>query len=377
MASPLRITQTRVPKSKRGPNRAEHKVQDAFDRNKRKEKLFHDEDEATAYRLKLELRALAIKMAGGEPPTIDVVGEEMLTNLDGVNKPSTLRSKRTVLKSIVKRFGGRDLASISAPELIDFLAELRANDSPRPIKAPVSSRTWSLLNAIFVYGMDCEVIFHNPLDYVPVGKRKKVPTGGPLAMPNAEQVKIMLTRPSRQLRKALAVGLLLGTRVGETMALDRQDYTPADGSFMVWNQRGGDTLKNPQSHRYVPAVEMLAIELEILGNEDKFLSVMGPLLVDDDGERWTYKSLRREFYNFQIEMGWARRKNKKISGHFTLHKLRAAFVALALWSGAPIAAIAAALGHKTPTTTEEAYAYLIAEKHAELATWGVAAPITE
>ena len=371
----LGITQTSAAPSKRGPTRAPIIVRDYSDPDNRTERSFHDEHEATAHRLKLENLALAKAGANGKLETVREIVEEMLTNMVGRLRPNTILAKRSLLSVILGRFGDVPLATLHPKELAAFLKEIRAQDKPRRSRTARSTQIWSIFRAVFVYARDTARITYDPMDDVPVSRLKPKRNRGPLRMPSADQVKVMLTKPCPHLLKALAVSILLGTRVGETLGLNREDYSGDDTSFFVFKQRDSDQVKTESSYRYAPVVERLAKILGIEGDGTDFASRSGPLLVNAKGERWKYTELQWAFYKWQAEMGWAyKNESRCFKNHVTIHQLRHAFVAIALWSGAPIGAIAAAMGHKTSTQTEETYAYLIAEKAAELETWGVAAP---
>lgn len=373
--SSLGITQTSAAPSKRGANRASYIVRDNSDPRNRTERSFHDAHEATAYRLHLQNLAHAKARADGQLESVGEVAEEMLSNMAGLLSPNTISGKRSLLQPILARFGDSPLATVSAKSLAEFLKELRARDKPRRSRTARSSQIWSLFRAIFIYARDTARIVYDPMTDVPLSRAKRLGKRVPLRMPSAGQVKVMLTEPPPILRDALAVSLLLGTRVGETLGLNREDYSGDDASFYVYKQRDSDTVKTPSSYRYAPVVDRLAHIIGIEGDGTDFASRPGPLLVNAEGERWTYNQLQWAFYKWQVDIGWAYKdENRCFRNHITLHQLRHAFVAIALWSGAPIGAIAAAMGHKDSSQTEETYAYLIAEKAAQLETWGVAAP---
>lgn len=370
----LNITQTRVQPSKRGPNRAEFIVRDAFDKEKRKERTFHDENDATDHRLKLEERALAIVRTNGPRMTFREVGKEMLVNQTGRLRPSTLVNKGYRFDRVCRQFGDRDIADITGDELIAYIKLRRLEDPSANVKAPPSSQAWSILSEVFSYALDTKRVGLDPISDVALPKRPRLKYWGPKPMPTADQVRVMLTEPPTFLLKALSVSLLLGTRFGETIALNKQDFSPHDGSFQVWKQHDGGEPKTEAGFRFAPAIDLLRKRLEIEGDGADFASEYGPLLLDRKGRPLSYYQYWNSFYNWQVEIGWATKEGNRYRGHLTVQQLRHAFVALGLWTGVPIEAISAAMGHSGSAVTEHSYAYLISEKEAGLETWGVATP---
>lgn len=370
--SPLGITQARVQPSKRGPKRASTVVRDASDPQNATEKTFHDEREATAYRLEQERKALA-RLLGEDGGTIDDVIDELLVNLGTRLRPDVLGHRRNWANRILSRFGGREIASITIEELEEFLVELRKADAACYGDRPPATRIWSMLRDVFTYALDTKRIVYNPIPDVAVGKSgKKRKPALPRRMPDAEQVKAMLSSSPPFLRRALAVSLLMGSRPSETVELDRQDLSPEDCSFHIWKQRENGEPKTEAGYRFAPVLDLLKSILGIEGDGADFAAVHGPLLVGEDGTRLTYSQFAFAFSEWQVEMGWARRiGRRKYRDHYTLNQLRHTFVALALWSDAPLASISATLGHASTDITETTYAYLISRKEAGLQTWGV------
>lgn len=330
-------------------------------RHKGKSKTFHDDLEGRTYRNELERRDLDAQSGKSQAKSVGEVGDALLATLSW-QKSRTRRNKAGALRSIKARWPSLDIRELTAAMIVEFRASI----------TPLSTqkRYMSFLRAICDYAVLTKVITKSPFSEVPQVRRSRlssqVVADKLLDMPDIETVNLMLSDPPLHLRRVLAVLLLLGTRISETLALEKEDFHPDRSEFRIHKALTPDgTLKNLPSRRWCRVYPEL---IAVLGPD--FAQGTGRLLVDADGKAWTYLAFLQEFYLWQVSVGIATRIGwKSFRGHFTVHQLRHAYAAIMIWMTMDIKVIAAQMGHKTADMTRARYAYLIRDQRGGDVAW--------
>lgn len=330
-------------------------------RHKGKSKTFHNDLEGRTHRNELERRELAAMTGNTQAKSVGEVGEALLATLSW-QKSSTRRRKEGALRGIKAKWPTLSIRDLSA----DMIVEFRASISP----LSTQKQYMSVLRAICDYAVLTKLIAKSPFSQVPQVRRSRASPQSVadklLDMPDIETANLMLSDPPLHLRRALAVLLLLGTRISETLALDKEDYHAARGEFRIHKALTPDgTLKNLSSRRWCRVYPEL---VAILGPD--FAEGAGRLLVDADGKPWTYPAFLHEFYLWQVSVGIATRIGwRSFRGHFTVHQLRHAFAAIMIWMTMDLKVISAQMGHKTADMTRARYAYLIRDRRGGDVAW--------
>ena len=356
----------RVPKSRRRKGWAGWVV-----RSQLGDKTFTREWEARRYWVDRVIREMALE--GNDSP-IEFVLAALLRRLEPARQENTLATYTWAYPHILRFFEGRLMRSISVDDLVAFREELSKHKSPHLL-----GRALFLLKQTFLHAKALEYVTLNPFDELPEAppeqRARLAEANAPrkVLAPPGWVIEMMLRVPG-PLGDFLNASILLGPRVREAIAVDKSDYFEEDGSLHIWRQMtSSGVLKTKASERYVPVCDELAVRL---GTGPRFAEDEGPLLVNEEGDRWTYHGVTRAFYDWQVGVGLAERSPAgSVVGHYTIHQLRHAFVAVMSALGVDIVAIADWLGHCSVATTLNIYAHLLEVGPADLPDDEISTPL--
>ena len=175
-----------------------------------------------------------------------------------------------------------------------------------------------------------------------------------------EQVKIENAVLASDKPKLLGVVVCLytGLRIGELLALRKNDYDPATKTFSIAHSchdgktgRITDTPKTPASSRVIPVPKQLLPIVSLLKKGDS------DYLITENGNPVSVRSYQRSFELLLRKL--------KIS-HRGFHALRHTFATRALECGMDVKTLSEILGHQNPSVTLKRYTHSLMEHKKEM-----------
>lgn len=155
----------------------------------------------------------------------------------------------------------------------------------------------------------------------------------------ADEQTRLLGKCEGALKNLTGSALVTGARFGELRRLDVQDFDEDNGSIFVAESKSGKSRHVPLPPGGVRLFAKLAKDRP--GN--------APLLVNDDGERWTTSSYSRDF-----RAAVAAANLEAI----TFHEIRHTYASTMVRAGAMLSIVAQALGHSDTRMVEKHYGHL-------------------
>jgi integrase/recombinase XerC len=275
------------------------------------------------------------------------------------SSPHTIRSYSADLNGLLiwaadNGYGDRDVASISADDLREFLIHLRAGPedyAPRSVARKLSSA-----KSLFKYLLRHGIISSNPMALV---RTPKLPKRMPHYLEEHE-VAALLAAPkgsdvfAKRDRAILETLYSTGLRASEIVSLNVESINLREGTAVVMGK--GSKERMVFFGKY--AIEAIN---DYLPSRSSLTSQYreGPLFINKLGTRLTTRSLQRVIEKYIMETG--------LSSKTTPHTLRHTFATHMLNKGADIRLIQELLGHSSIATTQ-IYTHLSPEKLREVYT---------
>jgi integrase len=323
----------------------------------RKREAFSTQAEARDHSAAARARYNAVKKQLGNKTLADAAGE-MVTKLRLLKRSDKARRlERYVRCHLNSVFGNRRLRTLDRPDLVTLAKKLRARfTSVRTYKAYAVALCEVLR---FAFG-SIEPPVKYPRDLYPMHQRAKAGSMGPQnnnkPIPYAREITDRLERATGILRIVLYLLIHAGLRIGEALALRRDDIELCDERGRAWinvrkNLRDDGLLgppKTPAGKRRIPINSKLLVVLKTWLGETAGKS-SDPLIgfKTEEGEFWTYKDMVRMHDSFQRSLG---------GRSFCLHRYRAAAVTCWLVAGIRISNIMRWIGHGSLRVTVTTYA---------------------
>jgi integrase len=195
------------------------------------------------------------------------------------------------------------------------------------------------IKAAFQWATDEERILRNPFRSIKYGEAERRP-----AMPDAD-VETVLQAANKPTERILRFLRLTGCRVGEVC---RARWCDID------IDRGILTIRQHKSKRKTGKAKVIALVPDVIDLLRTIAELMPPGTSDDSpiflntrGRPWTRRCVWGAIQRFAANCG--------IEGHYGPHSLRHTFATVAVANGAPVALVAAQLGHASSKVTERYY----------------------
>ena len=278
--------------------------------------------------------------------------------LDGTRKDTTVDFYRNVCKIPVDYFRGRDLLSLTAADIREFLTYLRTGYRTRqgkPLGDVMVRHCYCVLVQVFRFAEDRELLQKNPMDKVACPKvaRKKV---NALTEDQARRFLALLPGLPEDFRCMMLLLITTGIRRGEMIGLQWRDVNFEGGTLKIQRnvtvtsdkriQVG--TPKTVAGFREVPLMSMTSAELS------RYKSLLSP--ADDECFLFPADSAGRT----PRDPGAVTHRVKRFMQangfpDMSPHDLRHTCATLLLSNGADIKSVQEILGHTDAGTTLNFY----------------------
>lgn len=287
-------------------------------------------------------------------------------------KPSTERDYRAMLRQpdeaarkrgkppkarVMKAFAGRELASITSPDIEDFLGELAdAKLTNRSI-----NKHRQLLSGIFTEAVENKWITENP---VPATAKRTV-RGQERIVYSPEQIQSIAREADEQTGAAILTAGFAGLRAGELLALRWRHINFSGQSLHVQRalSAGKETGTKGGDARVVPMATQVAQVLAKLGQREHFTRQSDLVFCNQTGGFLNDSALRRRY---KAARDRAIEKDSEIPS-LRFHDLRHSFGSASIQGFNP-AQVKAIMGHKDIRTTEQYLHARSSERDADVLT---------
>lgn len=325
--------------------------------DKRKREAFDTQKEARDHSAAERARYVAIKKKLGNR-TFAEAALELVAKLRLHKKfDKAKRLERYVRSHLDAVFGSRRLRTLDRPDLVILARKLRAR-----LKTVGTYRTYAaaLCEVLrFAFG-SIEPPVRYPRHLYPAHERAKAGSLGPQnnhkPIPYGRELTDRLDHATGILRIVMYLLIHAGLRIGEALALRRDDIELCDKDRLAWinvrkSLRDDGLLgppKTPAGKRRIPINSKLLVVLKAWLDATSGRG-SDPLIgfKTADGAFWTYKELVRMHDALQRRVG---------GRSFSLHRYRAAAVTCWLVAGIRISNVMRWIGHATLRTTVNTYA---------------------
>ncbi len=247
-------------------------------------------------------------------------------------------------KYILPEFGEREMSRISTKEWETFLDDLVSAEKVAPA---TRNRIRSIANKMYNDGLRQELVFSNPVRVIP---KLKEPMDAWDCWSSVDEILSYLTEaknesPSFYLLACLSLNL--GTRIGETLALDHSDLNLSQRRVQIskiYEEASGTVCHRTKSHkeRWLGINDSLAEALIEYRNVTRFNKPSDPVVCDEQGKRLRERKVRNIHDRVCVK---AKVKSLRV------HDLRHTFASHYIMNGGSLAELQSLLGHSSPTMT--------------------------
>lgn len=273
-----------------------------------------------------------------DPSTSKMTVGEWLTKWEAgyaVNKPGTVKSASVHVKLIRAKFGTRQLRTIRASDVKEWMAELSLKYA-RSYVYSIHRRLHQVLE---------DAVHDGILVKNPVSRRTSPPT--PQQRPyvaTTEQVWALYDALPKEYRSVVLLGAFAGLRAGEMAALTRDDVDWDGHSITVSAQHDDEDLKSDASAGTIP----IPAELTTMLQADAGARMIVPGVFGRGVTAW------------QLNRVWAdtRGSVKGLPEGFRIHDLRHYFASLLIAAGLDIKVVQTRMRHASPVVTLRTYGHL-------------------
>lgn len=275
-------------------------------------------------------------------------------------------------KWILPFFGHREMGKIQTIEWEQFLDGLVAEEDLAPA---TRNRIRSVATKMYNDGIRLGKFSHNPVAIVPKLKETMETWS---YWSNQEDILKYLTAAKNEspvFYVFASLALNLGTRIGETLALDIEDLDLDHRRISIgkiYEELSGDICYRTKAHkkRWLGINDSL---IEILRNykyQTRFNKSTDPILCDESGKRLTGYALRQMHDRVCLTANIKR---------IRIHDLRHTYASHYIMNGGSLSELQALLGHSTPMMTMK-YAHLapgFLERKANVVSFGLSDDLTK
>lgn len=269
-------------------------------------------------------------------------------------------------KWILPKFGHREMGKISTLEWETFLDGLVAEEEISPA---TRNRIRSLATKMYNDGIRLGRFSYNPVSIIPKLKESMDAWDYWASTDDIMSYLEAARQESEVFFVFASLSLNLGTRIGETLALDMGDLDLSHRRLpigKIYEELSGDICQRTKGHkkRWLGINDSLYEILNHYKRISKYNNSTDPVIQDNNGKRLSGHSLR-----VIHERVCDRAKIKKVR----IHDLRHTYASHYIMNGGSLSELQALLGHSTPSMTLK-YAHLapgFLEKKAGVVSFGI------
>jgi integrase len=291
---------------------------------------------------------------------------------DRTGDATYVRYEQLVEMFLIPAVGGMKLSKLRPIHVETCYANMQKKTADGPVPATAATRR-AVATVVMIalrHAIKTRILSSNPAE----GVSKPKAVYREMAFLTGPQAKTFLdaARPSRNYALfAVAVGS--GCRVGELLAMQWSDVDFEKGTVEVRrsvSQTGGkNVIKEPKSRSGRRTITLPVFAVEALREHRKAALAAGliasPVFCTGVGTILGKSNVRREF---AAVVKLANANGVGIPSNIRFHDLRHSHASVLIASGASITAVSRRLGHADITITLKAYAHLMPDDDAKLAT---------
>lgn len=299
---------------------------------------------------------------------------EVMTELEGLLRSTSLQNYAFVMKLVVQEFDGEAVNDIDAKRIDRARARLGKN---------YRMLATNLINRTLFRAVEHGILASHPaldlersaLPDTTRALRRNAPTRDRFPSPQVLAF-ILKNVPDDEMGDSVHLAGVAGLRPSEFMALSFDgvlgDNNAVDMNRTLTHPAGG---KTSASNRFAAMPNQLVSRLRFRF-EARQADVADLVIRDAEGKAIPRCELLRRFQDWQISVGIGKRippraigSKPRFEGVYTFRDLRHAAVAFMIWAGVDVADIAISIGHGHSQITLDRYAYLFDAYYSGQPSW--------
>lgn len=284
--------------------------------------------EATEYLIKFRTEEFEKKMKQ-ERKLLSVFMKEFERHSQCEHSPKTTSSYLTSMREFQRVIGDRELSQYGIRDVEEFILQKRAKNSLHSVRSYHTH-----LSAAFEVAKRWNYVEENPFRKV---KRVRAPQSLPIFLTKAEFQKLLQLTEDGDLRDVMVLAVTTGMRLGEIIALKREDVNLANCTILIRNTE--EFMTKTKMNRAIPMSASLASVLNRRMATEQHGKVFQP-----KGKRFDAETVSKGFK----EIVRKAELNDKI--HF--HSLRHTFASWLVQGGVSLYEVQKLLGHSNIAVTQ-------------------------
>ncbi len=273
-------------------------------------------------------------------------------------KPKTVYAYKSYLTIESKYFKGKTIQEITSIDIQQFLRYLRKEYHGQygiGLKPKTVHHHYNLLNLIFAYAKEQEIITNNPMDRVKSPKKERHPVDA-FTKEQAKQFIELLEDTELEFKCMMLILLTTGMRRGELCGLQWGDIDFEQGSVSInrsvsYTPDAGRVIGTPKTASGIRIIPLIPSVLSVISD-------LRDIAPSTDIHAYVFPSLEDPFLPRLPDV--VTRRLTRFMRHNDLpklspHDLRHSCATLLLSSGADIKSVQQILGHSDASTTLEFY----------------------